>query len=197
MHTRVFPYCPKYPCFLSLFNSTGGTTHPAIAGGATHLAREDGGAGGADRPVSVAPYNVDNMLSLPSCIGATGKSSAARDSALSDDPEMHGANDPGQLVPDEQGSRVPGAVLLRDVVRVGNMCVFGARLGSFHRAPAPRLYALCIGLLAWNVVVYSLPLFLLLCCFVLAVSYALGYNMNSMSVGRDASDEQLAALPQW
>lgn len=80
---------------------------------------------------------------------------------------------------------------------MGNVWVFDARLGSFHRAP--RLYALCIGLLAWNAVVYSLPflLFLLLCCFVPAVGYALGYNMNSASVGRGASDEQLAALPQW
>ncbi|KAF8696138.1 hypothetical protein HU200_037030 [Digitaria exilis] len=80
---------------------------------------------------------------------------------------------------------------------MGNVWVFDARLGSFHGAP--RLYALCIGLLAWNAVVYSVPflLFLLLCCFVPMVGYALGYNMNSASVGRGASDEQLAALPRW
>ena len=80
---------------------------------------------------------------------------------------------------------------------MGNVWVFDARLGSLHRAP--RLYALCIGLLAWNAVVYSLPflLFLLLCCFVPMVGYALGYNMNSASAGRGASDEQLAALPRW
>lgn len=80
---------------------------------------------------------------------------------------------------------------------MGNVWVFDARLGSLQRAP--RLYALCISLLAWNAVVYSLPflLFLLLCCFVPMVGYALGYNMNSASVGRGASDEQLAALPRW
>jgi len=80
---------------------------------------------------------------------------------------------------------------------MGNVWVFDARLGSFSRAP--RLYALCISLLAWNAVVYSLPflLFLLLCCFVPMVGYALGYNMNSASVGRGASDEQLAPLPRW
>jgi hypothetical protein len=77
---------------------------------------------------------------------------------------------------------------------MGNVWVFDARLGSFQRAP--RLYALCIGLLAWNAVVYSLP-FLLLCCFVPMVGYALVYNMNSASVGRGASDEQLDALLQW
>jgi len=80
---------------------------------------------------------------------------------------------------------------------MGNVWVFDARLGSLQRAP--RLYALCISLLAWNAVVYSLPflLFLLLCFFVPMVGYALGYNMNSASVGRGASDEQLAALPRW
>ena len=35
---------------------------------------------------------------------------------------------------------------------MGNVWVFDARLGSLHRAP--RLYALCIGLLAWTAVVY-------------------------------------------
>jgi hypothetical protein len=67
---------------------------------------------------------------------------------------------------------------------MGNVWVFDARLGSSQGAP--RLYALCIGLLTWNAIVYSLPflLFLLLCCFVPMVGYALGYNMNSASVGR-------------
>jgi hypothetical protein len=80
---------------------------------------------------------------------------------------------------------------------MGNVWVFDARLGSSQGAP--RLYALCIGLLTWNAIVYSLPflLFLLLCCFVPMVGYALGYNMNSASVGRGACDEQLAALPRW
>ncbi|KAL5657561.1 hypothetical protein ACJX0J_030724, partial [Zea mays] len=37
---------------------------------------------------------------------------------------------------------------------MGNVWVFDARLGSFQRAL--RLYALCVNLLAWNTVVYSL-----------------------------------------
>ncbi|EMS46348.1 hypothetical protein TRIUR3_26831 [Triticum urartu] len=143
----------------------------------------------------VCAYNVGNVLSLPLLYWRHRHSSAT---GRGDDPEMHGA-----------GDALRNSSYLMNKARaflelffamwfvMGNVWVFDARLGSFHRAP--RLYALCIGLLAWNAVVYSLPflLFLLLCCFVPVVGYALGYNMNSASVGRGASDEQLDALPRW
>ncbi|CAL4947910.1 unnamed protein product [Urochloa decumbens] len=148
----------------------------------------------------VAAYNVGNVLSLPLLYWRHRHSSsaAAAGGALSDDLEMRGASD-----------GIRNRSFLMNKARaflelffamwfvMGNVWVFDARLGSFHRAP--RLYALCIALLAWNAIVYSLPflLFLLLCCFVPMVGYALGYNMNSASVGRGASDEQLAALPRW
>ncbi|KAL6615866.1 hypothetical protein ACP70R_038136 [Stipagrostis hirtigluma subsp. patula] len=149
----------------------------------------------------VAAYNVGNVLSLPLLYWRHRHSSAAaagRGGALPDDPEMHGPNDPlrnsSYLM---NKARAFLELFFAMWFVMGNVWVFDARLGSFHRAP--RLYALCIGLLAWNAVVYSLPflLFLLLCCFVPMVGYALGYNMNSASVGRGASDEQLAALPRW
>jgi hypothetical protein len=80
---------------------------------------------------------------------------------------------------------------------MGNVWVFDSRLGTFDKAP--KLHALCIGLLAWNAIIYSLPflLFLLLCCFVPMVSYVLGYNMNLASMDRGASDDQLFELPRW
>ncbi|KAJ3670732.1 hypothetical protein LUZ60_008158 [Juncus effusus] len=80
---------------------------------------------------------------------------------------------------------------------MGNVWMFDSRLGTFNQAP--KLHALCVGLLAWNAVLYSLPflLFLLLCCFVPFVSYVLGCNMFSASVDKAASDEQLSELPHW
>uniref|UniRef100_A0A453F9Z0 RING-type domain-containing protein n=1 Tax=Aegilops tauschii subsp. strangulata TaxID=200361 RepID=A0A453F9Z0_AEGTS len=151
----------------------------------------------------VCAYNVGNVLSLPLLYWRHRHSSAA---GRGDDPEMHGAGDALRFKLD---TLMLNSSYLMNKARaflelffamwfvMGNVWVFDARLGSFHRAP--RLYALCIGLLAWNAVVYSLPflLFLLLCCFVPVVGYALGYNMNSASVGRGASDEQLDALPRW
>ncbi|CAL4954920.1 unnamed protein product [Urochloa decumbens] len=146
----------------------------------------------------VAAYNVGNVLSLPLLYWRHRHSSsaAAAGGALSDDLEMRGASD-GIRSFLMNKARAFLELFFAMWFVMGNVWVFDARLGSFHRAP--RLYALCIALLAWNAVVYSLPflLFLLLCCFVPMVGYALGYNMNSASVGRGASDEQLAALPRW
>uniref|UniRef100_A0ACD5VQ20 Uncharacterized protein n=1 Tax=Avena sativa TaxID=4498 RepID=A0ACD5VQ20_AVESA len=144
----------------------------------------------------VAAYNVGNVLSLPLLYWRHRHSSAA--AGRGNDPEMRGASDAlrnsSYLM---NKARAFLELFFAMWFVMGNVWVFDARLGSFHRAP--RLYALCIGLLAWNAIVYSLPflLFLLLCCFVPVVGYALGYNMNSASVGRGASDEQLDELPRW
>ncbi|KAK4779096.1 hypothetical protein SAY86_006624 [Trapa natans] len=80
---------------------------------------------------------------------------------------------------------------------MGNVWVFDSRFGSFRRAP--KLHVLCISLLAWNALTYSFPflLFLLLCCIVPTVSIILGYNMNTGSVDRGASDEQISKLHCW
>ncbi|KAF7831255.1 E3 ubiquitin-protein ligase [Senna tora] len=78
---------------------------------------------------------------------------------------------------------------------MGNVWVFDSRFGSFQKAP--KLYVLCISLLAWNAISYSFPflLFLLLCCCVPLISTLLGYNMNSSDKG--ASDDQISQLPSW
>ncbi|KAI4321731.1 hypothetical protein MLD38_035079 [Melastoma candidum] len=78
---------------------------------------------------------------------------------------------------------------------MGNVWVFDSRFGSFQRAP--KLHVLCVFLLAWNAISYSLPflLFLLLCCFVPLMSTVLGYNMNMASVEKGASDDQISRLP--
>ncbi|KAJ0985778.1 hypothetical protein J5N97_004134 [Dioscorea zingiberensis] len=80
---------------------------------------------------------------------------------------------------------------------MGNVWIFDTRYRSF--AEAPRLHGLCIALLAWNAIGYSFPflLFLLLCCFVPLLSRVVGFNMNSASEGRGASDDQISQLPQW
>ncbi|PWZ32264.1 hypothetical protein Zm00014a_026739 [Zea mays] len=147
----------------------------------------------------VAAYNVGNVLSLPLLYWRHRHSSSSSSAGGGrGDLEMHGANDaPGNRSYLMNKARAFLELFFAMWFVMGNVWVFDARLGSFQRAP--RLYALCVSLLAWNAVVYSLPflLFLLLCCFVPAVGYALGYNMNSASVGRGASDEQLAALPRW
>ncbi|XP_051128415.1 E3 ubiquitin-protein ligase At4g11680-like [Andrographis paniculata] len=80
---------------------------------------------------------------------------------------------------------------------MGNVWIFDSRFGSYHRAP--KLHVLCISLLAWNAVSYSFPfiLFVLLCCCVPLLSALLGYNMNTASIQRGASEEQLAGLPSW
>lgn len=80
---------------------------------------------------------------------------------------------------------------------MGNVWVFDSRLGSFRRAP--KLHLLCISLLAWNAISYSFPflLFLLLCCFVPIISSLLGYNINTGSIDRGASDDQISKLPSW
>ncbi|KAL8462160.1 hypothetical protein ACS0TY_033291 [Phlomoides rotata] len=80
---------------------------------------------------------------------------------------------------------------------MGNVWVFDSRFGSYHRAP--KLHVLCISLLAWNAVTYSFPfiLFVLLCCCVPLLSTLLGYNMNTGSISRGATEEQLSNLPSW
>lgn len=80
---------------------------------------------------------------------------------------------------------------------MGNVWVFDTRLGSYQRAP--KLHVLCIMLLAWNAVTYSFPfiLFVLLCCCVPLLSTLLGYNMNTASLSRGATDEHLSSLPSW
>lgn len=80
---------------------------------------------------------------------------------------------------------------------MGNVWVFDSRFGSYHRAP--KLHVLCISLLAWNAVSYSFPfiIFVLLCCCVPLLSSLLGYNMNTASLQRGATEEQLAILPSW
>lgn len=80
---------------------------------------------------------------------------------------------------------------------MGNVWVFDSRLGSYHRAP--KLHVLCISLLAWNAVTYSFPfiLFVLLCCCVPLLSTLLGYNMNTGSISRGATEEQLSNLRSW
>ncbi|KAK7301892.1 hypothetical protein RJT34_12769 [Clitoria ternatea] len=80
---------------------------------------------------------------------------------------------------------------------MGNVWAFDSRFGSFQQAP--KLYVLCIILLAWNAICYSFPflLFLLLCCFVPLISTLLGYNMNVGSSAKGASDDQISQLPSW
>lgn len=80
---------------------------------------------------------------------------------------------------------------------MGNVWVFDTRLGSYQRAP--KLHVLCIMLLAWNAVTYSFPfiLFVLLCCCVPLLSTLLGYNINTASLSRGATDEHLSSLPSW
>ncbi|GFP89106.1 E3 ubiquitin-protein ligase at4g11680 [Phtheirospermum japonicum] len=80
---------------------------------------------------------------------------------------------------------------------MGNVWVFDSRFGSYRRAP--KLHVLCISLLAWNAMSYSFPfiLFVLLCCCVPLLSSLLGYNMNTASLQRGATDQQLASLPSW
>ncbi|KAI3466396.1 hypothetical protein Pfo_023059 [Paulownia fortunei] len=80
---------------------------------------------------------------------------------------------------------------------MGNVWVFDSRFGSYRGAP--KLHVLCISLLAWNAVSYSFPfmLFVLLCCCVPLLSSLLGYNMNTASLNRGATEEQLASLPCW
>lgn len=78
---------------------------------------------------------------------------------------------------------------------MGNVWVFDSRFGTFRKAP--KLDVLCISLLAWNAITYSFPfiLFLFLCCFVPLISNILGYNMNSGSTNRGASEDQISKLP--
>ncbi|KAF3796796.1 E3 ubiquitin-protein ligase [Nymphaea thermarum] len=80
---------------------------------------------------------------------------------------------------------------------IGNIWVFDPRLSSFRRSP--KLQRLCIALLAWNAVSYSLPfvLFLLLCCCVPLINSSLGYNMNVACTHRGATEEQISRLPNW
>nr|GEW21564.1 E3 ubiquitin-protein ligase At1g63170-like [Tanacetum cinerariifolium] len=80
---------------------------------------------------------------------------------------------------------------------MGNVWVFDSRFGTFRKAP--KLDMLCISLLAWNAITYSFPfiLFLFLCCFVPLISNILGYNMNSGSTNRGASEDQISKLPIW
>ncbi|CAN6479714.1 unnamed protein product [Victoria cruziana] len=80
---------------------------------------------------------------------------------------------------------------------IGNIWVFDPRLSSFRRSP--KLQRLCIALLIWNAVSYSLPfvLFVLLCCCVPLISNNLGYNMNMACTQRGATEEQISRLPKW
>ncbi|ONM53291.1 hypothetical protein ZEAMMB73_Zm00001d019578 [Zea mays] len=69
------------------------------------------------------------------------------------DLEMHGANDaPGSYLMNKAWAFLE--LFFAMWFLMGNVWVFDARLGSFQRAL--RLYALCVNLLAWNTVVYSL-----------------------------------------
>ncbi|CAA6670716.1 unnamed protein product [Spirodela intermedia] len=80
---------------------------------------------------------------------------------------------------------------------MGNIWLLDSRWVSSGQAPA--LYALGLGLLAWNAAAYAFPflVFLLLCCCVPIASAALGYNINLAADNRGASDEDLARLPHW
>ncbi|CAA7407802.1 unnamed protein product [Spirodela intermedia] len=80
---------------------------------------------------------------------------------------------------------------------MGNIWLLDSRWVSSGQAPA--LYALGLGLLAWNAAAYAFPflVFLLLCCCVPIASAALGYNINLAADHRGASDEDLARLPHW
>ncbi|CAL0317427.1 unnamed protein product [Lupinus luteus] len=81
---------------------------------------------------------------------------------------------------------------------MGNVWMFdSSRFGTFHEAP--KLHVLCITLLGWNAICYSLPflLFVLLCCCVPLISHILGYNMNIAPSDKGASDHQISQLPCW
>ncbi|XP_047342706.1 E3 ubiquitin-protein ligase At1g63170-like [Impatiens glandulifera] len=80
---------------------------------------------------------------------------------------------------------------------MGNIWVFDARVGSFRRAP--KLHVLCISLLTWNAINYSFPfvLFVFLCCCVPLISTIVGYNMNTGSLVRGASEDQISKLMKW
>ncbi|XP_073135968.1 E3 ubiquitin-protein ligase At4g11680-like [Henckelia pumila] len=80
---------------------------------------------------------------------------------------------------------------------MGNIWVFDSRFGSYNGSP--KLHVLCVSLLAWNAVSYSFPfiLFVLLCCCVPFLSGLLGYNINTASRDRGATDEQIAGLSCW
>lgn len=82
-------------------------------------------------------------------LAASSSSSAAGCGDL----EVHDANDaPGSYLMNKARAFLELFFAMWFVM--GNVWVFDARLGSFQRAP--RLYALCVSLLAWNTVVYSL-----------------------------------------
>lgn len=74
---------------------------------------------------------------------------------------------------------------------IGNIWVFDSRFGSFHNAP--KLQYLCISILTWNAMVYSIPflLFVLLCCCCIPFISMMG------SVDRGASEDQITCLPHW
>jgi len=84
-------------------------------------------------------------------LAASSSSSAAGCGDL----EVHDANDaPGNRSYLMNKARAFLELFFAMWFVMGNVWVFDARLGSFQRAP--RLYALCVSLLAWNTVVYSL-----------------------------------------
>lgn len=80
---------------------------------------------------------------------------------------------------------------------IGNIWAFNTCNVTSHEAP--RLQVLCVSLLAWNAITYSVPLllFMLLCCCVPLASCLLGYNINIGSDDKGASDDQISSLPNW
>ncbi|KAJ1688471.1 hypothetical protein LUZ63_019861 [Rhynchospora breviuscula] len=145
-------------------------------------------------------YDVANLLSLPLLYWRHRHAAEVGNSTRhAEDVEQQGRNDqlPRTTSYLMNKSRSCLELFYAMWFVMGNVWVFDSRLGTFNKAP--KLHALCISLLAWNAIIYTVPflLFLLLCCFVPMVNYILGYNMNLASLERGASDEQLSELPQW
>ncbi|XP_072968190.1 E3 ubiquitin-protein ligase At1g63170-like [Typha angustifolia] len=141
-------------------------------------------------------YNLGNILSLPLLYWRYRHSSAG--GLNSDLEQQRGSEEPRSTTSYLMNkSRTFLELFFAIWFVMGNVWVFDSRYGSFYRAP--KLHLLCMALLAWNAIAYSFPflLFVLLCCCVPFINNALGYNMNSASKDRGASDEQIAELPHW
>ncbi|KAH7650934.1 Zinc finger RING/FYVE/PHD-type protein [Dioscorea alata] len=144
----------------------------------------------------IAGYNLGNLLSLPllywryRCLSRGGDISDTEQQRRNNTEESRSAHMMNK-------SRTLLELFFAIWFVMGNVWIFDTRYRSFTRAP--RLHSLCISLLAWNAIGYSFPflLFILLCCFVPLLSRAVGFNMNSASEGRGASDDQISHLPQW
>ncbi|KMZ73652.1 hypothetical protein ZOSMA_144G00120 [Zostera marina] len=74
---------------------------------------------------------------------------------------------------------------------IGNIWVFDSRSGSFEKAP--KLQYLCISILTWNALVYSIPFLLfilLICCCCINIPFI----SITGSVDRGASEDQITCL---